>query len=91
ANDGVVVMVLVRNAENGEIRYGPEIRSKGFVFEQEYQHILDDARCLVLEVLETEPLHDIPHLSEKIRSAMRAFFRKAVGRDPIVVPVIAEL
>ncbi|MBO4312056.1 MAG: ribonuclease J [Desulfovibrionaceae bacterium] len=91
ANDGVVVMVLVRNAENGEIRYGPEIRSKGFVFEQEYQHILDDARCLVLEVLETEPLHDIPHLSEKIRSAMRAFFRKAVGRDPVVVPVIAEL
>ena len=38
--------------ETGVVIYGPEIVSKGFVFETETGHLLDDAQCVILEIIE---------------------------------------
>lgn len=90
--DGVVVVVLVIDAETGEILHGPEMLSKGFVFEQQFSHILEDAKCLVLDLLEEKtPRLPPQRLGERVRSSLRSFFRKVVGRDPVVVPVITEV
>ena len=89
--DGVVVVVLVLDAETGEVIHGPDMISKGFVFEQQFSHLLEDAKCLVLDHLETSPRLGIPRLGDRIRSSLRSFFRKVVGRDPVVVPVITEV
>ena len=45
--DGVVVVVLVLDEETGEVIHGPDMISKGFVFEQQFSHLLEDAKCLV--------------------------------------------
>ena len=89
--DGVVVVVLVLDEETGEVIHGPDMISKGFVFEQQFSHLLEDAKCLVLDHLETSPRLGIPRLGDRIRSSLRSFFRKVVGRDPVVVPVITEV
>ncbi len=90
--DGVVVVVLVIDAETREILHGPDMISKGFVFEQQFSHILEDAKCLVLDLFEEGIANFAPQrLGERIRSSMRSFFRKVVGRDPVVVPVITEI
>ena len=82
--DGVVVVVLVLDEETGEVIHGPDMISKGFVFEQQFSHLLEDAKCLVLDHLETSPRLGIPRLGDRIRSSLRSFFRKVVGRDPVV-------
>lgn len=89
--DGVVVVVLVLDEETGEVIHGPDMISKGFVFEQQFSHLLEDAKCLVLDHLEASPRLGIPRLSDRIRSSLRGFFRRVVGRDPVVVPVITEV
>ncbi len=89
--DGVVVVVLVLDAETGEVIHGPDMISKGFVFEQQFSHVLEDSKCLVLDHLEATPRPDIPRLRDRIRSSLRSFFRRVVGRDPVVVPVITEV
>ena len=89
--DGVVVVVLVLDEETGEVIHGPDMISKGFVFEQQFSHLLEDAKCLVLDHLEATPRLGIPRLSDRIRSSLRSFFRRVVGRDPVVVPVITEV
>ena len=89
--DGVVVVVLVLAEETGEVIHGPDMISKGFVFEQQFSHLLEDAKCLALDHLETSPRLGIPRLGDRIRSSLRSFFRKVVGRDPVVVPVITEV
>ena len=89
--DGVVVVVLVLDEETGEVIHGPDMISKGFVFEQQFSHLLEDAKCLVLDHLETSPRLGIPRLGDRIRSSLRSFFRKVVGRDPVVVPVSTEV
>jgi ribonuclease J len=89
--EGLVVVVMVLDEGTWSILQGPEIFSKGFVFEQQYKHVLEDAKCLVLDAMEGYPSHDMDKLQERIRSSLRRFFRKVLDRDPIVVPVVTAV
>ncbi len=89
--EGMVIVVLVIDTATGEIMVGPDILSKGFVFEQEYSHVLEDAKCIVLDIQENVPPDDIGKLKERIRSSLRRFFRKVLGRDPVVVPLVMSI
>jgi ribonuclease J len=89
--EGLVVVVMVLDGSSWSILHGPEIFSKGFVFEQQYSHVLEDAKCLVLDALEEQIPGDVDKLQERIRNSLRRFFRKILDRDPIVVPVITAI
>ncbi len=89
--EGMVIVVLITDMATGEIIIGPDISSKGFVFEQEYSHVLEDAKCIVLDIHENVPPDDISKLKERIRSSLRRFFRKVLGRDPVVVPLVMTI
>jgi len=91
AGEGMVIVVLVVDEASGEISMGPDIMSKGFVFEQQYSHLLDDAKCIVLDVHENIKPGETAKLKERIRSALRRFFRKVLGRDPVVVPLVISI
>ncbi len=91
AGEGMVIVVLVVDEASGEISIGPDIMSKGFVFEQQYSHVLDDAKCIVLDVYENIAPGETTKLKERIRSALRRFFRKVLGRDPVVIPLVISI
>lgn len=88
--EGLVVVLLVQD-EFGTIVFGPSIQSKGFIFEQHFAHILEDAKCIVLDVMEGNPGGEAFKLEERIRSSLRRFFRKVLERDPVVIPLIARV
>ena len=89
---GVVVVSLILDAVTGKLLHGPDIVSRGFVFTQHFEHVLDDAKRLVLNQLEERLETDgIERLGDRIRSSTRGFFRKVMGRDPMVLPIIMEL
>lgn len=85
-DEGVVIVSVVLDATTSEILQGPDIISRGFVYEQLLSHLLEDAKCLVLDELE----EDAPpaRLKENIRMSLRRFFRRVLDRDPVVVPII---
>ena len=89
-DEGVVIVSLVLDAETGSVLHGPEMISRGFVFEQQLSHVLEDAKCLVLDELENSPA-STSRLRENIRTSLRRFFRRVLERDPVVVPVISEV
>jgi len=91
AGEGLVIVVLVVDEKSGELTFGPNILSKGFVFEQHYSHVLEDAKCIVLDIYENVPPGQSDLLKERIRSALRRFFRKILERDPVVVPLVITL
>ncbi|GAB6096183.1 ribonuclease J [Desulfatiferula olefinivorans] len=94
SEDGLVVVTIVFDEETGIIMYGPEIVSRGFVFWTATGHLLDDAQCVILEVIE-EVGPDAPRRIDVIRSriqkALRQYFNFTIKRRPIIVPVIMEL
>lgn len=90
-DEGMVIVVLVMDEQTGSILYGPQMISRGFVFEQHYAHLLEDAKCLVLDEVEKARPGQIARIQDGIRGALRRFFRSVLERDPIVVPVISEV
>ncbi len=94
SEDGLVVVTIIFDEETGIIIYGPEIVSRGFVFWTATGHLLDDAQCVVLEIIEDVGL-DTPNRTDIIRSkiqkALRQYFNFTIKRRPIIVPVIMEV
>ncbi len=89
--EGMVVVSLILDDETGSVLHGPEIISKGFVFEQQLRHVLEDAQCLVIDQLEDAKSLNIANLQDGIRSSLRRFFRRIMDRDPIVIPIITRV
>ena len=94
SRDGFVVVNMVFDEETGIIVHGPEIVSHGFVFEMEKGHLLEDAKCVILEILE-ETGPDVPDRIDKIRSriqpALKKYFYFTIGRRPVILPFIIEV
>jgi ribonuclease J len=91
AGEGMVVVTLVTAEDTGEILVGPEMTSKGFVFEELYDHLLEDAKCIVLDLYENTRPGETELLGDRIHSSLRRFFRKVLDRDPIVVPIVIQV
>lgn len=94
SRDGLVAVTMVFDEETGVVVYGPEIVSSGFVFEAEKGHLVEDAKCVVLEIVdEADP--KIPNRIDKIRSevgvALRRYFYFTIGRRPVILPLILEI
>ncbi len=94
SKDGIVVVNMAIDEETGIVVYGPEIVSRGFVFETETGHLLEDAKCIILEVIE-EVGPEVPGRVDKIRSkiqvALRKHFSFTIRRRPIILPLILEV
>ena len=94
SNHGMVVILLVVDKETGETIYGPEIISRGFIFEDQGRFILEDAECIVLEVLDEleRPLPmDCSAVEAEIGRRLKRFFYKVIERSPLITPVIIAI
>lgn len=94
SEDGLVVVTLIFDEETGIVMYGPEIKSRGFVFVTETGHLIDDAHCVILEIVEEiKPgVPDRPALIRtKIQRALKQYFYFAIKRRPVIMPVILEV
>jgi ribonuclease J len=76
------------------VMHGPEITSRGFVFVTETGHLLDDAQCVILEIVE-EIGPEVPNRAElirsKLRTVLRQYFYFTIKRRPVIIPVILEI
>ncbi|MGD0843717.1 MAG: ribonuclease J [Geobacteraceae bacterium] len=94
SEDGMVVVIIAINQATGEIIYGPDIVSRGFVFEDESQEYLDEARKLVLDTLANvniEVRGDWGEVKQEVRRILRRFFNKTIERRPVILPLILEM
>jgi ribonuclease J len=94
SEDGMVVVIIGINQGTGEIIYGPDIVSRGFVFEDESQEYLDEAKKVVIDTLaqvNTEVLGDWNEVKQEVRAVLRRFFKKTIERRPVILPLILEM
>ncbi len=94
SGDGMVIALLAVNEQTGEIIYGPDIISRGFVFEDQSGFILEDAKCIVLEVFDEieKPAHiDWTEVAPDIKRRLKHFFFKVIKRSPLILPIIIPL
>ena len=94
SEDGIVLPILAINKASGKMETQPEIITRGFVFVDEDDTLLEEARGRVLETLEdssVEERTDWSLIKEKIRTDLRRFLFKQTAKRPLVLPVILEI
>jgi ribonuclease J len=94
SEEGLVIVNLAFDEETGIVVYGPEIVSRGFVFETETGHLVDDAQCVILEIIEDvgpEVSGRIKIIRKRLQTALRQYFYFTIGRRPVILPFILEV
>jgi ribonuclease J len=94
AHDGVVIVIVGIEKKTGHIVSGPDIISRGFVFEDASQELLDDAREFVVDALMDMPADARSELTEvrsKVRSSLKKFIKKKLHRWPMIMPIVMEV
>jgi ribonuclease J len=94
SEDGMVIPVMVINERTGEVVSGPDIISRGVIFEEKRGEVLEQAKVVIKEALEGAPLEsktDDLAVENEVRRALKRFFRKEMDRRPVIIPVIIEM
>jgi ribonuclease J len=94
SEDGFVAVTLALDEETGFVLYGPEILSRGFVFENETGYLLEDAVCVVLEIIEDigpEVENRIDAIRARMKSDLRKYFNFTINRKPVILPFVLEV
>jgi ribonuclease J len=94
AEDGMVIAVMVINKQTGEVVIGPDISTRGFVFEKESAELIEESKRIVLETIATgnvEAKTDRSEMETEVRKALRRYYNKIIERKPVIFPIIIEM
>lgn len=94
AGDGILICVVTIDAQNGEILAGPDLISRGFVYEDESRDFLEEAADRVadaLEVLEQEGVTDWATIKKKCRRTLGEYVWQETRRRPMIMPIVMEV
>ena len=93
ASDGMLVVTLAVDRENGALRGGPELVSRGFAAGDSSTALLEDARQEVVAAVDRlagDP-PEVNLLQEAIHDGVSRVVWKRLRRRPMVVPVVTEI
>ena len=91
---GLVAVTMIIDEETGVVLYGPELVSKGFVFDSATGYLVDDAQCVILEIVEEIEAgleSRVELIRKKLQRALKQYFAFAINRRPLIVPIIIEV
>ncbi len=97
AEDGMAVVILLVDKETGTLLERPELLTRGVVYEDESQDLLEEARIAVQTAIELGPKgldfgdDEEVGINDLALRGLRRFFKKKLGRRPMVLPLVVEM
>jgi len=94
SQDGIVLVLITIEKPSGEIVVGPDIITRGFIYEESSQRILDEVRELVsttIKDLDQEITSDQTLLQAQVRRVVKKYFKNTMERRPMIMPIIIEV
>jgi ribonuclease J len=88
-----LVIVVGLDRETSEVVVGPEVTSRGFIYMDESEVLIEEIKQKAGEILgeleEVEP--DIPAIATILRTALGKMLYKRTSRRPLIMPIILDL
>ena len=94
ADEGMVVVVMTLSAENAQLISGPDIISRGFVYEKENDKLIDELRRVAMESIaycEDNGITDWASIKSRVKSGLSGYLFKKPRRSPMILPIIMEV
>ncbi len=94
AEDGIVIAVVTLERYSNQILAGPDIVSRGFVYVREAEDLMEEARDVVQDAMNSCISHrvtDWNRMKNLIRDYLGDFLWKRTKRRPMILPIIMEV
>lgn len=94
AEDGFIVCIVTIDSQSGEVLAGPDLISRGFIYEDRSRAFLDEAADRVedaLDALEHEHVTDWGAIKKACRRALGEFIWQETRRRPMILPIVTEI
>ncbi|MDH4228182.1 MAG: ribonuclease J [Nitrospirota bacterium] len=91
---GILVVVVGLNLSTGELLLGPELLTRGFVYEDASAGFMVELKAVAIEALgslDRESRSDPEVVRVRIRNRLRKHIERTMGRRPMVMPMILEM
>ncbi len=93
SSDGIFVVFAVIDQASGEVKMGPDVISRGFVYVKEAKELIDESIEVVTEILEDAKIVgdiDMASVNAAVKKRLAQFLYLKTKRRPMVVPFIIE-
>ena len=94
AEDGIMIVVLALDKVGGYLVSGPDVVSRGFVYVREADELMEEARVLLDEAVQSclgRGISDWGKLKSTIKEVLCDFVWKKTKRNPMILPIIMEV
>ncbi len=94
SKDGLVLAVVALDSGSGELIYGPDIVTRGFVLEEEGAELLERAKHAVIAALNElgpEARTESAGVKSTVKRVLRKLFNKELERRPVILPIVVEV
>lgn len=94
SENGMIIVLIVVDSKTSAIISGPDIVSKGFVFEDYFNELHNILQKLVMGVIEENQKYeavDWIKVKDDIRRALKKYLNKNIDRHPFIFPMITEV
>ena len=92
AADGMFIIVASLNMKTGKLKKSPDLISRGFVYLRESQELLNHARNIIKQTIETSTKGMNPinfdYIKGQVTDAVCAHLFQKTAKRPVVIPVI---
>ena len=93
AEDGIMIVVLTLEKHSNHLLAGPDIVSRGFVYVRESEDLMEEARIVVEDAIDTcleKHITDWGKMKNVIKDSLGEFLWKRTKRNPMILPIIME-
>ena len=94
AEDGLIVVAMALDSENGVIVSGPDIVSRGFVYVKESESLMDEAYDVVNKAIDScldRGVTDWGKLKGSVKDQLGEFVWRKTKRKPMILPIIMDI
>ena len=94
AEDGMIVVCINLNAEDGSIVTGPDIITRGFIYVKESEDLMLELQEVATEAVERcrrKRIRDWNAIKTAIKNDLSGYLYKTTRRNPMILPVIMEV
>ena len=94
AEDGMIVVVVNLNAEDGSVLTGPDIITRGFIYVKESEELMESLQEVAMEAIERcqrKHVRDWSSIKSAIKNDLSGYLYKTTRRNPMILPVITEI
>jgi ribonuclease J len=89
SQDGFLAVMVGLDQETGDVLLGPEILTRGFIFMDDSEEFLEDAKEMVWAIL--DEFDDTADVIKQLRKRMADFCYRATRRRPMILPLVVEI